>query len=236
MGSGNGNGTAVKTRELQYQPGLEMAVRQGFSRFGIMSNQAWRDDPRHVLFTLSRYKFIGKMLNGKKKVLEVGCADAFGTRMVLQEVGPGAITACDFDPVFLEDARTRMKSDGWECELVQHDILKGHLRGDFEAAYSLDVFEHIVPELEDVYVGNVARSLVKSGVAIFGSPSLQSQAYASPPSKEGHVNCKDGKEYKSVMLRHFENVFLFSMNDEVVHTGFSPMAHYLFAICVGRRG
>jgi hypothetical protein len=24
---------------------------------------------------------------------------------------------------------------------------------------------------------------------------------------------------------------MFSMNDEVVHTGFSPMAHYLFALC-----
>jgi hypothetical protein len=25
------------------------------------------------------------------------------------------------------------------------------------------------------------------------------------------------------------------MNDEVVHTGFAPMAHYLFAVCTGRR-
>mgnify|MGYP007028595943 CR=1 FL=1 len=33
--------------------------------------------------------------------------------------------------------------------------------------------------------------------------------------------------------RFFDNVFLFSMNDEVVHTGFTPMAHYLFALCVG---
>jgi cyclopropane fatty-acyl-phospholipid synthase-like methyltransferase len=229
------NGTAKHTKERQYQPGLDMAVHDGLSRFGIMSNQAWRDDPRHVLFSLARYKFVGKMLNGKRRVLEVGCADAFGTRLVMQEVGLGAVTACDFDPVFLEDARQRMQSDGWECECVLHDILKGPLRGDFEAAYSLDVFEHIVPELEDVYVGNVARSLVPSGVAIFGSPSLQSQAYASQPSKEGHVNCKDGKEYKKVMERFFENVFLFSMNDEVVHTGFHPMAHYLFAICVGPR-
>jgi hypothetical protein len=30
-------------------------------------------------------------------------------------------------------------------------------------------------------------------------------------------------------------VFLFSMNDEVVHTGFYPMAHYLFAVCADRK-
>ena len=37
------------------------------------------------------------------------------------------------------------------------------------------------------------------------------------------------------MQRHFHNVFLFSMNDEVVHTGFSPMAHYLLALCCTKR-
>jgi hypothetical protein len=33
-------------------------------------------------------------------------------------------------------------------------------------------------------------------------------------------------------LRHFHNVFSFSANDEMVHTGFSPLAHYLLALCV----
>ena len=32
------------------------------------------------------------------------------------------------------------------------------------------------------------------------------------------------------MLQYFENVFMFSMNDEVLHTGFAPMGHYLFAL------
>ena len=73
------------------------------------------------------------------------------------------------------------------------------------------------------------------GVLIVGSPSIQSQAYASPPSKAGHVNCKDAPALRSLMLEYFVNVFMFSMNDEVVHTGFYPMAHYLFAVGAGRR-
>jgi hypothetical protein len=130
-----------------------------------------------------------------------------------------------------------MKTDGWACDTLVHDILSGPVPpGNFDAAYSLDVFEHIVPEQENLFVGNIAKSLTKTGVAIIGSPSLQSQVYASPGSKAGHVNCKDGKVYKSVMERFFDNVFLFSMNDEVVHTGYHPMAHYLFAICVGPKG
>src|SRR5207248_2398741 len=184
---------------------------------------------------LARYKFVAKMLAGKARVVEVGCADAFGTRVVQQEVG--AVTATDFDPVFLDDARRRMAAEGWACATLVHDILTGPVPpGGFDAAYSLDVFEHIPPAHEDVFVANVARSVTRAGVAVIGSPSLQSQAYASEGSRAGHVNCKDGREYRRVMERHFENVFLFSMNDEVVHTGFSPMAHYLFALCVGPKG
>jgi hypothetical protein len=62
-------------------------------------------------------------------------------------------------------------------------------------------------------------------------PSLESQAHASPQSKAGHVNCKSGPELRKAMEKYFHSVFVFSMNDEVVHTGFYPMAHYLLALC-----
>jgi 2-polyprenyl-3-methyl-5-hydroxy-6-metoxy-1,4-benzoquinol methylase len=220
-----------QTKEAQYQFEVEMARRHGLARFGIMSNQTWRDDPRRLLFVLSRYKFVAKMLSGKRHVLEVGCADAFGTRLVLQEVG--AVTAIDFDPLFIEDALARMRTDAWVCDCRVHDILDGPVRGDFDAAYSLDVFEHIPPTQEERFIRHIAASVGRNGVVMIGSPSLQSQTYASKGSREGHVNCKDGKELKRLMEQHFENVFLFLMNDEVVHTGFHAMAHYLFTLCVG---
>ena len=158
--------------------------------------------------------------------------DAFGTRIVLQEVGE--ICAVDFDPVFVKDVHQRME-DKWKFECKVHDMLAGPVEGKFDAAYSLDVIEHIGVEDEDKFVANVARSLSDDGVLIVGTPSLQSQTYASRPSKEGHINCKDQAELKTLLLRYFKNVFVFSMNDEVVHTGFYPMAHYLFALCTGRR-
>ena len=78
------------------------------------------------------------------------------------------------------------------------------------------------------------KSLKKDGALIFGMPSLESQLYASPASKEGHVNCKSGNDFKECMEKYFKNVFLFSMNDEVIHTGFEKMSHYLFTLCVGK--
>ena len=74
-------------------------------------------------------------------------------------------------------------------------------------------------------------SLKKNGVLILGMPSLESQKYASKISKEGHINCKSADELTKILRKYFNNVFIFSMNDEVIHTGFGKMAHYLIAVC-----
>lgn len=214
------------TKEPQYERCLTLAADH-VTTLGLMTNQVWQDDPRRLGFILARYKFVSKMFSGMNRVLEVGCADAFGTRVVLQEVG--ALTACDFDPVFVEDARRRM-NPRWKFECVTHDMLAGPVGGKFDGAYSIDVIEHIAAADEDRFVGNIVASLQATGVCLMGTPSLQSQAYASPPSKEGHVNCKDAPGLKALLSKFFHNVFIFSMNDEVVHTGFYPMAHYLFAL------
>ena len=193
----------------------------------------WQDDPRRLVFVLARYKFVAKMLSGKSRVLEVGCADAFGTRVVQQEVQ--SLVAVDFDPVFVKDVQDRMRNDRWTFECRVHDMLDGPIHPSCDAAFSLDVIEHIDVKDERRFLRNIVESLTDEGVLITGTPSIQSQAYASPNSKAGHVNCKDGAELKALMLDYFANVFLFSMNDEVVHTGFHPMAHYLFTIATGKR-
>jgi 2-polyprenyl-3-methyl-5-hydroxy-6-metoxy-1,4-benzoquinol methylase len=220
------------TREPQYQRSIDLVSQKGLTTLGLMTNQAWQDDPRHLLFTLARYKFVAKMLSGRGHVLEVGCADAFGTRLVLQDVR--RLTATDFDALFVDDVRRRM-DERWTFECKQHDLLAGPLPGPFDAAYALDVIEHIPAEQEDVFVGNIVESLTPEGVLILGSPSVESQAYASPASRAGHVNCKTGKSLRALLERFFHNVFMFSMNDEVVHTGFFPMAHYLIGIGCTRR-
>ena len=220
------------TKEAQYQFMVDLRDKEGLARLGLVANQIWQDDPRHLLFSLARYKFVSKMLSGKRKVLEVGCGDAFGAGIVLQEVG--ALCAVDFDPVFVKDVNERM-DDRRRFECRVHDILTGPVEGVFDAAYSLDVIEHIPMEKEEVFLSNIVASLEPHGVLIVGTPSLQSQAYASAASREGHVNCKEHQGLKELLLKCFHNVFLFSMNDEVVHTGFYPMAHYLFALCTGKK-
>jgi hypothetical protein len=79
----------------------------------------------------------------------------------------------------------------------------------------------------------MARSVEPHGVAIIGAPSLESQFHASALSRQGHVNCQTGETLRAMCAERFHNVFMFAMNDEVVHTGFLPMAHYLIALCCG---
>jgi SAM-dependent methyltransferase len=223
---------ADQTRERQYQAHVALRDSQGLSRLGLRANAAWHADPKRLGIVLARYKFVAKMLSGKTRVLEVGCGDAWASRVVRQDIE--SLVGIDFDPVFVEDARAGM-DPRWAFEVRVHDILEHPVDDSFDAAYALDVLEHIRARDEDRFIANITRSLVAPGVAIFGLPSLESQPYASALSKEGHVNCKSAPDLKGLMLRHFHDVFIFSMNDEVVHTGFYALAHYLFALCVGKR-
>lgn len=183
---------------------------------GPMTGSGYRWDPRRLGITLARYKFVAKMLSGCDNVAEIGCGDGFASPVVLQEVRN--LTLFDFDPAFGPNI---------------HDIIKGPLPDIYNAIYLLDVLEHIKPEQEDAAMRNIVASLATDGICIIGMPSLESQAYASTISKAGHVNCKTGEDLRELAKQYFRNVFLFGMNDEVLHTGFTSMCHYLLVICTG---
>lgn len=193
---------------------------------GVMANQLWHEDPKMLGIHLARYKFVAKMLAGKKNVAEIGCGDGWYSRVVGQAIG-GELQLYDFDQ--------GIKPHG----AVHHDILNGSIGtrdyGLYEAIYSLDVMEHITSDKEHIYLKNICSSLKNNGVFIVGMPSLESQAYASPASKTGHVNCKSGDDLKQILEQYFHNVFMFGMNDETIHTGFFPMCHYLIGVCAGVR-
>jgi 2-polyprenyl-3-methyl-5-hydroxy-6-metoxy-1,4-benzoquinol methylase len=222
----------AKTVEPQYSLLFDVEKKHGIAKLGLMVNESWNQDPKRTVFTLSRYKFVSRMLSGRKRVLEVGCADAFGTRIVQQTVEH--VTAVDFDPVFIDDVKERMNPH-WPMDVFVHDMLKAPVPGKFDAAYALDVLEHIKESDEDLFIGNILKSLTPEGIAVFGMPTLESQTYASPQSQAGHINCKSGEGLKRTLERYFHTVFVFSMSDEVVHTGFYPMAHYIFGVCSHRR-
>ena len=58
---------------------------------------------------------------------------------------------------------------------------------------------------------------------------------ASEASQRGHVNLYDAGRLEAATRTVFHNVFLFGLNDEIVHTGFTSMMHYLMALGCSKR-
>ena len=193
---------------------------------GGMSRQAYEDDPKRLCFTLARYKHVAKLLDGFSRVLEVGCADGFGTRIVRQHVG--ALTAIDTDPRSIEEAQLA-HSARWPVEFICGDVCDAglSLQEKFDAVYALDVLEHIKPDEEFLWAMAMAAP-----VAVVGTPSLESQQHASRLSRLGHVNCYGGTALRDRLLEFWDQVFVFTMHDEGLGTSFYPMAQYLLALCV----
>ena len=198
--------------------------------FGPYSSFTWRHDPKHVFFTLSRYKFCAKLLQGRNSVIEIGCGDSFGSALLLQSVSH--LHGVDIEPLIIED-NLRRNEYGERLTFQAVDITAQKPDGCFDAAISLDVVEHIPNQLEHRFMENISGVLVDNAVCIIGTPNITAQEYASENSRQGHINLKDQEGLKCLMETFFKNVFIFSMNDEIVHTGFYPMSHYLLRVGFG---
>ena len=201
-------------------------------RLGTATAQDYIHDAKHIAFVASRYKFAGKMVNGLDKVLEIGCGDGFGAPFLAQ--GCTQLFCADIDREQLADNSERLRVIP-NMEFSYHDFRTAPFHEKVDAICLVDVIEHIFPEEEADFLANAVGSLNPNGIAIIGTPNISADAYASPNSKIGHVNLKDHKSLKSVLSKHFHNIFMFSMNDEVLHTGFFPMSHYLWAVCANRK-
>ena len=190
--------------------------------------------PRHLLFVMSRYKFAARMLPPLEAVdvLELGCGEGFGALLLAE--GGHRVLGVDADTAAIEVAQNTFTKPGLQFEAA--DFL-GRRFGErpFRAVVSLDVIEHIPPDLEDAYFWTMMANLSDDGMCIIGTPNEHASAHASPQSRVGHINLYTTERLTAAVGRYFQNTFVFGMNAEVVHTGFYPMSHYLFVVGAGKR-
>jgi len=221
----------VDAREA-YEAAMGSRIENESIELGPWASDDLRNDPRHLAFVLGRYKFCAKMLAGKQRVLEVGCGDAFGLPLVAQSVGH--VHAVDWDQRQLDGNGERL-SHLSNVSYGLHDFNEGPLSMTFDAIYWVDVIEHIEPAREKAFLDNLMACLEPGGVMVTGTPNVTAADYASEASKIHHINLKGFEELRETMRERFENVFMFGMNDEVLHTGFGPMSHYVWSVAAGPR-
>ncbi|MEJ2039690.1 MAG: class I SAM-dependent methyltransferase, partial [Desulfosarcinaceae bacterium] len=208
----------------------EMFAFPEFS-LGPHTSYGYQKDPKHLAFTLSRYKFCSKMLSGKSSVLEIGCGDGFGVPLVAEQVKN--LLCIDWDEKQILGNQRRLKWLG-NTSFRTFDATQNALSGKFDAAYAIDVIEHLDPEMENTFMDNVCKVLKENGLLLIGTPNKSASQYCSKPEvADQHINLYDHQRLRCLLSSYFENVFMFGMNDEVLHTGYLPMAHYLWGIGVG---
>ena len=210
----------------------ELNHAEGFA-LGPVNAGTWLRDPRHMGFMLARYKFASKMMRRCSSILEVGCGEGLGTLMLVRDT-PARVLGIDFDEAQIQYARQQVEPHGqgrlsFTCGDAAAQV---QAAGCFDGLLCLDVLEHVDPKEEKTFLENCVGALQPGAVAVFGTPNIASDAFASPPSRAGHINLFDPDRFAATLEGHFSHVFPFSMNDEMVHTGYAKMAHYLLALCV----
>lgn len=220
------------------QPGYDMARDRLFAPSGTefagrVASRMMISDPVYFTIYLARYKFLARILNGIQSVAEVGCGDGFGTYFLTKSCHH--VDAFDIDSETLEDCRRRM-ADVENLTFTCHDFVSDQLvsksRG-FDALVMVDVLEHIHDCEEKTFLDNALELLKDSGLAVIGTPNLEAHKWASENSRLTHVNLKSAQTLHDLLLPRFQRVLLFGQNDEVLHTGFFGMCHYLWAVCLG---
>jgi SAM-dependent methyltransferase len=187
-------------------------------------------DPKRLAFVLSRYKFAAKMTGKNKRVLELGCSEGIGTPILAEFATQ--YTGVDMDASAIATAKENWPEEAWR--FIEADFM-GQRYGAFDSIVSLDVIEHIHREYEPLFFNTVAQNLGEDGICVVGTPNVTSAPYASVGSQRGHVNLYDAARLEAAMGTVFHNVFMFGLNDEIVHTGYAPMTHYLMALGCDKR-
>lgn len=215
-----------------YSEGTEYQFKTQEIPLGPWSSYSLIHDPKHMVFVLARYKFCAKMLEGKKRVVEIGCGDGFGIPIMAQAVDH--LHCIDWDSRNIAGCKRRLhhlKNVSYE----QIDLNKHSLKEKYDAAFSIDVLEHIDPALETTFLKNILSFLERESTLITGTPNISANIYATERSKVQHINLKSMKELKELSERYFKHTFMFGMNDEVLHVGYSPMCHYIWALSSEKR-
>jgi len=187
--------------------------------------------PLMATIKLARFKFVSKMLSSDDVVLDMGCGNGMSSyyyASVAKRV-IGIDLYADIDQVAKAMARENLRFMKEDLLKMDYSILKPE---GITAVTSVDVIEHFYREDGEKIIANSAELLAKGGVMITGTPSKFSGAYRSEQSRLGHYYEYEPEELKSICDKYFGRTFLFSMNDEVVHTGFSKLAWFFFVICV----
>lgn len=178
------------------------------------------------LIRLARYKFAARMIQPTDSVLEIGCGAGLGALFLAQHCRE--VLGIDVDSDELAHAHAINRRDN--CTFQQLDVFDMPADLRFDTIVCLDVIEHLTEDQGRKLLDHTRRHLAPTGLLILGTPSRYCRDYQSPLSKAAHVKLYDQPELHALLKTFYARTLAFSMNDELVHTGFHKLAWYYFAL------
>lgn len=205
-------------KKIVQRPGSELA--ELFDRNPLMAT-----------IKLARYKFTSKMLSSSDHVLDIGCGSGQGSLFYSQYCS--RVLGLDFNLDYV-DLWEQIEEKNPNVEFRVNDIFEGMDYKNFDPTgiACLDFIEHFSESQGDEIIRQFSCALEPGGLLVLGSPSVFSSQYRASHNVEQHLHEYEPDDLKALVSRYFSRSFLFSMSDEVVHTGFNKLSWYSFVVAV----
>ena len=141
-----------------------------------------------------------RKIEGSRRVLDVGCGTGYGSAMVAPRVGE--VVGVDLSGEAVECAKASHRLDNLEFRAMPATAL-GFPDGSFDAAYSVQVIEHI--EDVEAHLAEVLRVLRPCGSYVVATPNRLTY---SPNGLHNafHVREYDAREIEALLATYFAEV------------------------------
>lgn len=157
-------------------------------------------DTIELLFHWHRYLSIAHLV-ANKRVLEIGCGEGYGTRILANEAVE--ITAVDIDANAISHASFNHKHPNCVFEVASALDLP-YEKGSFDAVVSFEVLEHLPKDSHDRFLSEIQRVMAPGGFAVISTPD-HSRTKEWPPNPY-HVGELTAEEFASLLDRYFLQV------------------------------
>jgi 2-polyprenyl-3-methyl-5-hydroxy-6-metoxy-1,4-benzoquinol methylase len=200
---------------------------------GATASQQWLHAPEHLAFVLARYRAAAALIGNAQRVIEFGCGEGIGARILAKGRTSYLGIDSDFEAYCCADGHHH---DAPAINFWHLDVLQPFERSKrTDAVVALDVIEHIQPDDERRFLDNSVNLLHDHGACVLGTPNARFDDLASPQSQAGHVNTYTHERLHALMSRYFYVVQSFGLQDTSLHLGHPDARHYLLMCGIGPR-
>lgn len=175
---------------------------------------------KNMLIHLARYNFVAGFLDKTDNVIEIGCGNGYGTRLLSEYCND--IIGIDANHDVIDSAKKSFERDNlryYDCTRNDvYDVMSSRAihNMDFKQAdivVSLEVIEHIEQSKQKLFLESMAKN-TNANTFIISTPRYYEGR--SENRKKEHTHEFEYDEFKQVLDEQFENVIVFGQNDEII--------------------